>query len=65
MREATNMVRAESEKQFHKKKALDALERVKDAVDNDDLEGISRQHNAASYHVDEVQRLLSDTKGGE
>jgi len=52
------MVRAESEKQFHKKKAFEALAKVKDAVVNDDFEGISRQHIVANQHIDEVQRLL-------
>ena len=57
------MVRAESEMQFHKKKALDALDKVKDAIDKDDLQGISRQNTVAEHHIDEVQRILHSDEG--
>ena len=54
------MVSTESEKQFHKKKAVDALDRMKKAVDSEDLKDANRQHVMADHHLDEMARLKSD-----
>lgn len=50
------MVTTESEKNFHKQKAVDALERMKKAVDNDDLKDANRQEGVFD-HLDEMARL--------
>jgi hypothetical protein len=54
------MVTNESEKKFHKQKAVDALDRMKDAVDKEDLEDADRQEDIADHHLDEMARLKSD-----
>jgi hypothetical protein len=52
------MVTTEDEKQFHKQKAVDALDRMKKAVDNEDLKDANRQYATADHHLDEMARLL-------
>jgi hypothetical protein len=52
------MMAVEDEKQFHKQKAVDALDRMKKAVDNEDLKDANRQYAAADHHLDEMARLL-------
>lgn len=54
------MVTTESEKKFHKQKVVDALDRMKDAVDREDLEDADRQEDTADHHLDEMARLKSD-----
>ena len=54
------MVTTEDEKTFHKKKAVDALDRMKKAVDKEDLNDANRQEDTAEHHLDEVARLKSD-----
>jgi hypothetical protein len=51
------MVTTESEKKFHKRKAVDALERMKKAVDNEDLMDANRQEDVFDHHLDEMARL--------
>jgi hypothetical protein len=51
------MVTSESEKKFHKQKAVDALERMKKAVDNEDLKDANRQEGIFDHHLDEMARL--------
>lgn len=57
------MVTTESEKRFHKQKAVDALDRMKQAVDKEDLKDASRQGDTADHHIDEMARLKSDEEG--
>jgi hypothetical protein len=52
------VVTTESEKEFHKQKAVDALDRMKKAVDNEDLKDANRQYSTAGHHLDELARLL-------
>lgn len=54
------MVTAEDEKRFHKKKAVDALDRMKEAVDKEDLNDANRQEDTAEHHLEEVARLKSE-----
>jgi hypothetical protein len=54
---ATCMVTTESEKKFHKQKAVDALERMKKAVNNEDLKDANRQEGVFDHHLDEMARL--------
>jgi hypothetical protein len=51
------MVTTESEKTFHKQKAVDALYRMKKAVDNEDLKDANRQEDVFDHHLDEMARL--------
>lgn len=51
------MVTTENEKEFHKKKAVDALDRMKKAVDKEDLKDADRQEDTADHHLDEMARL--------
>jgi hypothetical protein len=53
------MVTTEDEKGFHKRKTVDALDKMKDAVINEDLERANRERVAASHHLDEVERAKS------
>jgi hypothetical protein len=61
------MVLAERKCSFTRKKALDALDKVKDAIDKDDLQAIGRLNTVAEHHIDAVQRILhsDDGKKGE
>lgn len=54
------MVTTEDEKEFHKKKAVDALDRMKKAVDKEDLRDADRQEDTADHHLDEMARLKTD-----
>ena len=54
------MVTTGSEKKFHKQKAVDALDRMKKAVDKEDLNDANRQEDAADHHLDEMARLKSE-----
>ena len=54
------MVTTENEKEFHKKKTVDALDRMKKAVRKEDLDDADREQNVASHHLDEIARLKSD-----
>lgn len=54
------MVTTEDEKKFHKQKAVDALDRMKKAVSNEDLDDADREQTVASHHLEEVARLKSD-----
>lgn len=56
------MVTTENEKTFHKKKTVDALDRMKKAVDNEDINDANRQEDAAEHHLDEMTRLKYDEK---
>lgn len=58
--DARYMVTAEDGKKFHKKKAVDALDRMKKAVDKEDLKDANRQEDTADHHLDEMARLKSD-----
>ncbi|MGH9988173.1 MAG: hypothetical protein ACRD8W_29915 [Nitrososphaeraceae archaeon] len=53
------MVTTESEKKFHKQKAVDALDRMKKAVDKEDLKDANRQEDTADHHLGEMARLES------
>jgi hypothetical protein len=48
------MVTTEDEKTFHKKKAVDALDRMQKAFDKEDLNDANRQEYTAEHHLDEV-----------
>lgn len=54
------MVTTEDEKEFHKHKAVDALDRMKKAVDKEDLRDADRQEDTADHHLDEMARLKTD-----
>jgi phenolic acid decarboxylase len=54
------MVTTESEKKFHKQKAVDALERMKKAVDREDLKDANREGDTADHHLEEMAQLKSD-----
>jgi hypothetical protein len=54
------MVTTESEKKFHKQKAVDALERMKKAVDREDLKDADREEDTADHHLGEMAQLKSD-----
>jgi len=54
------MVNTENEKEFHKKKTVDALDRMKKAVHNEDLTNADREKNVANHHLDEMTRSKSD-----
>jgi len=54
------MVTTENEKKFHKQKAVDALDRMKKAVDEEDLKDASRQGDTVDHHLGEMARLKSD-----
>jgi hypothetical protein len=56
----TYMITTENEKEFHKKKTVDALDRMKSAVKNEDLNDADREQSVASYHLDEMARPKSD-----
>lgn len=56
------MVTTEDEKTFHKKKAVDALDRMKKAVVKEDINDANRQEDMAEHHLDEMARLKSDEK---
>ena len=58
--DASYMVTTENEKKFHKQKAVDALDRMKKAVDKEDLKDANRQEDTADHHLDEMARLKSD-----
>lgn len=60
--DASYIVTTESEKQFHKQKAVDALDRMKKAVYDEDLKDANRQEDAAAHHLGEMARLKSDEK---
>jgi hypothetical protein len=49
------MIGTSNEKQFHKEKAIDALNRMKNAVEKDNLQDVDYHHEAANYHIDEVK----------
>jgi hypothetical protein len=51
------MVTTESEKKFHKQKAVDALGRMKKAVDDEDLNDANRQEDVFDHHLGEMLRL--------
>ncbi len=57
--DAKYMVTTEDEKTYHKKKAVDALDRMKEAVDKEDWNDANRQEDTAEHHLDEVARLKS------
>lgn len=54
------MVGIQDEKKFHKRKTVEALDRMKDAVISEDLNNAKRQKSAASHHLEEVERLKSE-----
>ena len=54
------MILSESEKHIHKKKAVDALDRMKNAVDKGSAEDIDRAHRVADHHIDEVEKIISE-----
>jgi hypothetical protein len=45
------VVSTEREKDFHKQKAVDALERMKKAVDKEDLKDANRQEDVFDHHL--------------
>jgi hypothetical protein len=51
------MVTTESEKKFHKQKAVDALERMKKAIEEEDLTDANRQKDTLDHHLGEMARL--------
>ncbi len=49
------MIGTSDEKQFHKKKAMDALDRMKNAIDKDKLQDADYHHEADNYHIEEAK----------
>lgn len=54
------MVTTEDEKGFHKRKTVDALDKMKNAVINEDLKRADHERVVASHHLDEVERVKSE-----
>lgn len=49
------MIGTINEKQFHKEKAISALDRMKNAIDKDNLQDVDHHHEVANHHLDEVK----------
>ena len=56
------MVLAEGKRGFHKRKAIDALDRMKNAVEENNVCDINHQHDIFDHHIDEMKRTLLDGK---
>ena len=54
------MVTTEDEKKFHKRKTVDALDKMKTAVINEELADANHEQTVASHHLEEVERLKSE-----
>lgn len=54
------MVATEDEKKFHKRKTVDALDKMKNAVIKEELGDANREQTVASHHLEEVKRLKSE-----
>jgi hypothetical protein len=55
------MIGTSNEKQFHKEKAIDALDRMKNAIEKDGLQDVDYHHEAANYHIKEVKYKLQQS----
>jgi F0F1-type ATP synthase membrane subunit b/b' len=54
------MVATEDEKKFHKRKIVDALDKMKTAVIKEDVDSANREQMVARHHLEEVKRLKSE-----
>jgi hypothetical protein len=55
-----DMVTTEDDKKFHKRKTMDALDRMKEAVNNEEIESADHEQTTAGHHLEEMARLKSE-----